>query len=63
MLIINNIFVKLKKVFINYSIVYLFNQKINLLELIIVKKKLKTIFCLFFLTSLQLLKIYLNFFN
>ena len=60
---INNIFIKSKKIFIDYFIVHLLNQKIDFLELIIVEKKLKTISRLFFFTILQLLKTYLNFTN
>ena len=61
MLKINNIFIKSKKIFIDYFIVHLLNQKIDFLELIIVEKKLKIISRLFFSTILQLLKTYLNF--
>ncbi len=59
-LIVNNISIKLEKVYVRYSIIYLFNQKINLLKLTIVKKKLKIIVDLRYLKSLQLLEIYLN---
>ena len=60
---INNIFIKSKKIFIDYFIVHLLNQKIDFLELIIVEKKLKIISRLFFFIILQLLKTYLNFTN
>ena len=63
MLKANNIFVKSNFFFVNYFIVQLFNQKINLLNLIIVEKKLKIIFRLLFSIKLQLLKIYLKFIN
>ena len=63
MLKANNIFVKSNFFFVNYFIVQLFNQKINLLNLIIVEKKLKIIFRLLFSITLQLLKIYLKFIN
>ena len=57
---VNNIFIKSKKTFIDYSIVHLLNQKVDFLELVIVEKKLKTISRLFFSTTLQLLKTYLD---
>ena len=63
MLVENNISIKSKKVFIDYSIVHLLNQKINSLKLTIVEKKLKTIFRLFFLNIFQLFETYLNFIN
>ena len=60
---VNNIFIKSKKIFIDYFIVYLLNQKIDFLKLIIVEKKFKAISRLFFSIILQLLKTYLNFTN
>ena len=45
---INNIFIKSKKIFIDYFIVHLLNQKIDFFELIIVEKKLKIISRFFF---------------
>ena len=56
-----NIALKLIKIYLNYSIVTLLNQKINNLKLIIVEKKLKAIFKLRFSITLKLLKIYLKF--
>ena len=40
---INNISIKSKKTFINYSTIHLLNQKVNFLNLITIEKKLKTI--------------------
>ena len=60
MLKVNNIFIKSKKTFIDYSTVHLLNQKVDFLELVIVEKKLKIISRLFFSTTLQLLKTYLD---
>ena len=63
MLINNNISIKSKKAFIDYFTIHLLKQKIDLLSLITVEKKLKIIFRLTFFKTLQLLKIYLNFIN
>ena len=61
MFTINNIFIKSKKIFINYFTMHLLKQKINFFDLITTKKKLKIIFRLFFSISLQLLEIYFEF--
>ena len=61
MLRANNISIKSKKTFIDYPTVHLLDQKVDSLELVIVEKKLKTISRLFFSTTLQLLKTYLDF--
>ena len=47
-LIFNDIFVNLKKTFINYLIVNLLKQHVNSFDLIIDKKKLKLLRNLFF---------------
>ena len=43
MLVINNIFIKSKKVFFEYFIIYFLKQKVNLFDLFIFEKKLKVI--------------------
>ena len=57
---INNITIKTVKVFIDYSTVQLFDQKIDFFELVTVENKLKMIFMLKFSRRLQQLKIYLR---
>ena len=59
----NNIFIKLIETFFDYSSIFFLNQKIDSIELITSKKKLKIIFKLFFSKTLQILKIYLNLTN
>lgn len=56
----NNIFIKLIKIFIEYSIVQLLDQRINFFELSTTKKKLRAIALIKFFTTLDLLKIYLD---
>ena len=56
----NNIIIKFKKAFLNYSTMQLLNQKINFFELVIAKDKLWIIFKLRFLRNLQQLKTYLS---
>ena len=58
---INNISIKLKKIFIDYFTIHLLKQKMNFLKLITIEKKLKTIFRLSYSKTLQSLKIYLKF--
>lgn len=60
MLIVNNIFIKFEKTFVEYSTIHLLDQKVNSLDLTIVENKLRTIVNLRYLRSLQLLKIYLE---
>ena len=60
-LFVNNIFIKLIKIFIEYLFVFLLNQKMNFFDLIIVKKKLLVIFRFRFFRFFQLLKTYLKF--
>ena len=55
-----NIVIKLIKTYLNYLSIALFDQKMNNLNLITIKKKLKVIFKLQFLKSFKLLKFYLN---
>ena len=59
--IVNNIFIKSQKIFVEYFIVYLLNQKMNFLELITIEKKLKIILKLKYSQILKILKIYLRF--
>ena len=63
MLRVNNISIKLEKVFIGYFTVHLLGQKVDSLGLITVEKKLKIISRLFFLITLQLLETYLGLTN
>lgn len=60
MLEANNIFIKLQKTFMSYSIVQLLDQKIDSFDLATSKKKLKTIFKLRYSKNLQTLKTYLR---
>ena len=60
MLRINNIFIKFKKIFIDYLIVHLFDQKVDFLDLITIEKKLKIISRLSFSITLQLFETYLE---
>ena len=53
---INNIFIKLINIFIEYFIINLFDQKIIFFNLAIAKNKIKIIFLLKFLRILQQLK-------
>ena len=57
---VNNIIIKFEKVFLDYSIVQLLDQKIDSFDLVIAKNKFKIIVKLRFLKSFQQLKIYLN---
>ena len=57
---VNNIIIKFKKIFVNYLIVQLFNQKIDLFNLVIAKHKLKVIVKLRFSKHFQQLKTYLK---
>ena len=59
--IVNNIFIKSQKIFVEYFIVYLLNQKMNSLELTTIEKKLKVISKLKYSQIFQILKIYLKF--
>ena len=56
----NNIFIKSKKIFLDYFNVQLLNQKINSFDLITTKDKLKIIFKLHFSRTLRQLKTYFN---
>ena len=56
----NNIFIKSIKIFIDYSFVFLFDQKIDFLRLITIDEKLKVIVRLRFSRNLRQLKSYLN---
>ena len=56
-----NIVLKFSKIYLEYFIVALFDQKIDNFEFIIVEKKLKVIFKLRFSVTLKQLKTYLNF--
>ena len=60
---VNNIFIKSKKTFIDYSTVHLLDQKVDFLELVIAEEKFKIISRLFFFITLQLLKTYLDLTN
>ncbi len=62
-LINNEIFINLKKIFLSYSFVQLLDQKVNFLNLTTDEKKLKTIARLKFLRTLKQLKIYLELTN
>lgn len=55
-----NILIKLSKIYLDYSLVVLLEQKIDSLELIITKEKLEAIFKLCFSTILKVLKLYLE---
>ena len=57
---LNNISLQSKKVFIDYSIVQLLNEKINFFDLTTIKNKFRVIILLKFFKSLRQLKIYLN---
>ena len=57
---VNNITIKIVKVFIDHSTVQLLDQKIDFFELVTAENKLKTIFMLKFPRSLKKLKIYLR---
>ena len=59
----NNIFIKLTKIYLKYSNVVLFDQKINSLKFVIFEKKLKIIAKLHFSRIFQQLKSYLNLTN
>ena len=59
----NNISIKFNKVFLNYSSVQLFDQKIDSFELSINEKKLKTIIKLSFFKILRQFEIYLSLTN
>ena len=57
---VNNITIKIIKVFVDYLTMQLFDQKVDFFELVTVEDKLKTIFMLKFSRSLRQLKIYLK---
>ena len=59
----NNISIKFNKIFLNYSFVQLFDQKIDSFELSINEKKLKTIIKFSFFKILRQFEIYLNLTN
>ena len=59
----NNIFIKLTKIYLNYSNVVLFDQKMNSLKFVIFEKKLKTIAKLHFSHIFRQLKTYLSLIN
>ena len=59
----NNIFVNSKKIFIEYSSIYLLSQHVNSLKLAIDEQKLKTIAQLVFSKTLKQFEIYLNLTN
>ena len=59
-LVDNNIFIKLIKAFIDYSIVQLLSQRINFFELFISEEKLRVIVKLRFFITLRQLEIYLE---
>ena len=59
-LIVNNIFIKLQKTFVEYFTMHLLNQKIDFFELTTTKKKLKIISKLKYFQIFQILKIYLK---
>ena len=59
-LIENNIFIKIVKVFLDYSSISLLDQKVDSFDLTIFEKKLKTISKLRFSRILRQLEIYLN---
>ena len=56
-----NMILKFNKIYLEYFIVVLFDQKVNNFKFIIVKKKLKIIFKFRFSVTLKQLKTYLNF--
>ena len=56
-----NIVLKLNKIYLEYFIVVLLNQKIDNFEFIIIEKKLKIIFKFRFIVTLKQLKTYLSF--
>ena len=58
-----NIFIKFIKIFIAYFDVIFFNQKINALELLTIKKRLKVIVKIKFSETFDDLQIYLDFTN
>ena len=60
MLLKVNVFLSLKKTFLEYLNIALLSQKINAFELIIAEDKLKAITSLQYLTILRSLKHYLN---
>ena len=60
---VNNIFIKSIKIFIEYFIINLFDQKMNSFDLTIVEDKLKIILLLKFSRILQQLKAYLKLIN
>ena len=57
---VNNITIKIIKIFIDYSTMQLLDQRIDFFELATIEDKLKTIFMLKFSRSLRQLKIYLR---
>ena len=57
---LNNIFLQLKKIFIDYSIVQLLNQKIDSFDLTTVEDKLRAIILLKFFKNFRQLKSYLG---
>ena len=63
MLRANNISIKFEKIFIDYFIVHLLDQKVDSLELITIEKKFKVISRLFFSITFQLFETYLEFTN
>ena len=63
MLRVNNISIKFEKIFTDYFIVHLLDQKVDSLELITIEKKLKIISRLFFSITFQLFETYLELTN
>ena len=57
---VNNITIKIVKVFIDYLTMQLLDQRVDFFELVTAEDKLKTIFMLKFFRSLRQLKIYLR---
>ena len=57
---LNNIFLQSTKVFIDYSIVQLLNQKVNFFDLTTIENKFRVIILLKFFKSLRQLKSYLS---
>ena len=57
---VNNITIKIVKVFVEYLTMQLLDQRVDFFELVTVEDKLKTIFMLKFSRSLRQLKIYLR---
>ena len=55
-----NIVLKINKIFFDYSIISLLNQRVDSLKLIIATNKFETIFVLTFFQIFKQLKIYLN---